>query len=112
LADITIWHNPRCTKSRQTLALLKEKGVEPAVRLYLEDVPTVSELRAVLAKLGITAAQWARPKETRDAGLKGADEAALLQGMSANPKLIERPVVIRGDRARLGRPPEAVLELI
>ena len=112
MADITIWHNPRCTKSRQTLALLREKGVEPAVRLYLEDAPTVAELRLVLTKLGLTAAEWARPKEARAAGLKGADEAALLQGMAENPQVIERPVVIRGDRARLGRPPEAVLELL
>lgn len=109
-----IWHNPRCSKSRQTLALLEERGLEPTVRKYLEDVPSVAELGAVLDKLGIEPAAWLRPREAAfaEAGLKGVtDRDTILAAMHAHPKLIERPVVITETAAALGRPPESVLAL-
>ena len=109
---ITIWHNPRCSKSRQTLALLEGREVE--VRKYLEDAPSVDELRAAQAALGLRAIDMMRPKEAlfKELGLtKDTPEAALLDAMAAHPKLIERPVVIHGNKAMIGRPPEQVLEL-
>lgn len=111
----TIWHNPRCSKSRQTLKLLEENGVEPAVVLYLNDTPSADEIRGVLGKLGLSARELMRRREAayKELGLAAVDdEDALIEAMAAHPKLIERPVVIRGDRARLGRPPEDVLELL
>lgn len=110
---ITIWHNPRCSKSRQTLALLE--GHEVEVRNYLEDTPTVAELQAAQAALGLSTIQMMRPKEAvfKELGLsKDAPEETLLAAMAANPKLIERPVVFANGKARLGRPPEQVLEIL
>lgn len=110
-----IWHNPRCSKSRQTLALLKDKGLDPDIRLYLDDAPSVDELRAVLAKLGLTPRALMRTKEAdyREQALGDvSDDAALIAAMAATPKLIERPVVLHEDRAALGRPPEAVLDIL
>jgi arsenate reductase (glutaredoxin) len=113
---VEIWHNPACSKSRATLALLKENGVEPAVRLYLSDAPTESELREVITKLGTGARALLRTGEDeyRVLGLSDASlsEEALIAAMAKYPRLIERPVVISGDRAALGRPPEAVLALL
>ena len=109
-----IWHNPRCTKSRQTLALLEERGVEPTVRRYLDDPPTATEIRRVLDALGFDARSLMRKREAeyRELGLADVDdESALVEAMASHPKLIERPVVIHGDRAALGRPPENVLTL-
>lgn len=114
--SICIYHNPRCSKSRQTLQLLQEQGIEPDVREYLKDVPSADELKQVLAALGISARELLRTKETeyRDAGLDNPDldDDAIVQAMTEYPKLIERPIVINGDRARIGRPPEAVLEIL
>ncbi|MEA1940996.1 MAG: arsenate reductase (glutaredoxin) [Pseudomonadota bacterium] len=111
----TIWHNPRCSKSRQTLALLEARGGELTVRNYMEDTPSVSELKAVMKQLGYTSAhEWLRKNEAiyRELGLKAVeDEEAVLKAMSENPKLIERPVVIHDGKAMIGRPPEQVLEL-
>lgn len=110
---ITIWHNPRCSKSRAALALLE--GREVTVRRYLEDAPGVDDLRAVQAALGINAIDMMRPKEKRFAelGLSRTDsDAVLLAAMAQNPVLIERPIVIAGDQAVLGRPPENVLSLL
>lgn len=111
----TIWHNPRCSKSRQTLALLEARGGGLTVRNYMEDTPSVSELKAVMKQLGYTSAhEWLRKNEAiyRELGLKAVeDEEAVLKAMSENPKLIERPVVIHGGKAMIGRPPEQVLEL-
>lgn len=112
---LTIWHNPRCSKSRQTLALLEEKGHSPQVRLYLDDAPGAEEIRTVLEKLGIAPRELMRTGEAlyRELGLKDiADDEALIAAMVDNPRLIERPVVISGDKARLGRPPEQVLEIL
>lgn len=111
----TIWHNPRCSKSRQTLALLEARGGGLTVRNYMEDTPSVSELKAVMKQLGYTSAhEWLRKNEAiyRELGLKAVeDEEAVLKAMSENPKLIERPVVIHDGKAMIGRPPEQVLEL-
>ncbi|MCP4818796.1 MAG: arsenate reductase (glutaredoxin) [Shimia sp.] len=111
---ITIWHNPRCSKSRQTLALIEDKG-DITIRRYLEDAPTVSEIEAVQAKLGVKTIDMMRPKEARfkELGLsKTDDDNALRAAMAENPILIERPIVIKGAAAAIGRPPEAVLDIL
>ncbi len=108
----TIWHNPRCSKSRQTLALIEERA--PQVRLYLQDPPSADEILAVQAKLGLPLIQMMRPKEKAfaEAGLsKTSPEPDLLAAMTAHPILIERPIVITKDKAAIGRPPEDVLKL-
>ena len=110
----TIWHNPRCSKSRQTLALLEERGIGPAVRLYLDDAPSTTELAEVLNQLGIRPWELLRRGEKvfKELGLdKDSADKALIEAMSANPILIERPIVIHGGGAALGRPPESVLGL-
>lgn len=112
--SLVIWHNPRCSKSRQTLALLEEKGLAPEIRLYLEDAPTEGEIRDALARLGIEPAALVRKGEAdfKEQGLKGADGETLVAAMAATPKLIERPIVFNGDKAALGRPPEQVLDIL
>ena len=109
-----IYHNPRCSKSRQTLALLQEKGVEPEIVLYLNDTPSKAELKAVIEKLGIKASRLVRKGEAiYKENFKGKEisEEEWLDILVEFPKLIERPIVIDEDRAVLGRPPENVLEL-
>ena len=110
----TIWHNPRCSKSRQTLALLEENGVQTKIRIYLKEPPTEAELREVLAKLGVTAGQIVRTGEKmfKELELKNADDDTLITAMVVDPILIERPIVIKGDKAVVGRPPENVLSLL
>lgn len=111
----TIWHNPRCSKSRETLALLEEEGEQPAIRKYLEDAPSAEEIREILALLGIEPRALMRTKEAlyKELGLADvSDNEALIKAMADNPKLIERPVVIKNGKARLGRPPESVLEIL
>ena len=115
MSEFLIYHNPRCSKSRATLALLREHGVEPEVVLYLEQPLSVAALKRLLGKLEITAAEWVRHSEPefKAAGLHtGSSAAQLLSAVSAHPKLMERPVVVRGERAVLGRPPENVLALL
>lgn len=115
MRDVVIWHNPRCSKSRETLALLEAQGVEPEVRRYLEDAPSEAEIHAALAALGLSAIAAMRVKEAAFAerGLsRDSDEAVLIRAMAEEPRLIERPVVFKGGKARLGRPPEAVLEIL
>ena len=110
-----IWHNPRCTKSRQALALLQEKGVEPEVVRYLDTRPDRATLEAVLAKLGTDDPRAiVRKGEAvyRELGLATADRDTLLDAMAAHPVLIERPIVISGDRAVVGRPTQNVLDLL
>jgi len=112
---LTIWHNPRCTKSRQTLALLEEHGLAPTIRRYLDDAPTEAEIRAALKALDLPAIGLVRTKEALfgELGLtKGSPDDTLIAAMAANPRLIERPVVFTGDKAAIGRPPEAVLKLL
>lgn len=114
MSDVIIWHNPRCSKSRQTLALLEENGITPTVRLYLDDAPDLDDLKAAQAALGLHAVEFCRVKEAAfaEAGLaKTDDDATLLAAMVATPKLIERPIVFANGKAALGRPPEQVLDL-
>lgn len=110
-----LWHNPRCSKSRQTLALLEKHGISPQIRKYLEDAPTVTELKEAQTALGVSVIEMMRPKEAVFAEMdlsKSSDDAALLQAMADQPKLIERPIFFAKDRAAIGRPPENVLKLL
>lgn len=112
--DVIIWHNPRCSKSRETLALLEDEGHEVEERLYLVDMPTKNEILDVLDKTGLKPSQLIRRKEAlfKELGLAGADEDSLLIAMVEHPKLIERPIVLAEDKAAIGRPPEAVLNIL
>lgn len=113
--SVTIWHNPRCSKSRAALKLLEERGIAPTVRLYLQDPPEPDEINAALDTLGIAAIDLVRTGEAafKEAGLtKKSDAAALVAAMAKHPILIERPVVFATGKARIGRPPEAVLEIL
>lgn len=107
---IEIWHNPRCSKSRQTLALIEAAGVDFKTRLYLQDAPSVDEIKDALSKLGVTANDITRKGEKvfKELNLKDADDEALLAAMAEHPILIERPIAIKGDTAVMGRPPENV----
>lgn len=113
---ITLYHNPRCSKSRTALALLRDHGIEPEVRLYLEQPPTAAELKQVLSKLGISARALLRKGEDAYKELNLVDESlsekALIKAMVTHPKLIERPIAITQDQAVVGRPPENVLTLL
>lgn len=115
--QVTIYHNPRCSKSRETLDLLKENGVEPEVVLYLDTPPDASTIKQLLSQLGFSSArQLMRHKEEIYRELDLADatltEDRLIAAMVDNPKLIERPIVVTQGRTRIGRPPEAVLDII
>jgi len=111
-----IYHNPRCSKSRQTLELLKQQGVEPQIVEYLKETPNAKELENILKMLGMEPRDLMRRKETeyKELGLDNPDldRNTLIQAMVEHPKLIERPIVINQDRAALGRPPESVLEIL
>lgn len=112
---VTIYHNPRCSKSRETLKLLRERGVEPEVVEYLKTPPDETALRAVLDKLGLAPRELMRTREPayKDLGLKDiTDDTALIRAMVENPVLIERPIVLTDGKAALGRPPEKVLEIL
>ena len=115
MAAYTIYHNPRCSKSRNTLAILEEKSVDTEVVLYLETPPDAAQIRGLLDKLGIAAAELVRrgEDEYKSCGLgKDSSQDEIISAMASHPRLIERPIVVCGDRAVLGRPPENVLELI
>jgi arsenate reductase len=113
---IALYHNPRCSKSRDALGLLRDNGIEPEVILYLETPPTAKALKALLATLGISARDLLRKGEDAYKELNLADEklseAALIRAMVENPRLIERPIAINGDKAIIGRPPENVLTIL
>ncbi|RLA09591.1 MAG: arsenate reductase (glutaredoxin) [Gammaproteobacteria bacterium] len=113
---LEIWHNPRCSKSRQTLELLRQQGHEPTIIEYLKSPPTPARLNEILAMLGMDPRELMRRKEA-DYKEQGIDDEslsndALVAAMIEFPKLIERPVVINGDKAAVGRPPEQVLEIL
>lgn len=114
--QVTIWHNPRCSTSRKTLALLRERGIEPVIVEYLAAPPAKAELERVTALLGGDPARFLRGKEplAKELGLTrpGTSPAAIIAAMAAHPILIERPIVFAGRRAALGRPPEAVLDIV
>lgn len=114
--SVKMYHNPRCSKSRQTLELLKENSIEPELITYLETPPTEAELDNVLNLLGMEPRDLMRKKEAEysAAGLDnpGLDRAALIKGMVENPRVIERPIVVANGKAAIGRPPENVLAII
>ena len=116
MQKVTIWHNPRCSKSRATLALLQQRDIEVTVRDYINNPPSESEIDRVLRLLGMEPRQLMRRNENayraNHADDPTLDRAALVKLLHAHPILIERPVVIAGDHARLGRPPETVLEIL
>ena len=113
---VHIYHNPRCSKSRQTLALIEEKGIQAEIILYLENTPSPKILQELISKLGISARDLLRKGEQdyKDNNLSDASlsDDALIEAMAKFPKLIERPIVVKADKAVLGRPPENVLSLI
>jgi arsenate reductase len=113
---VTIYHNPRCSKSRATLQLLEESGVKPKVVEYLKTPPSASELKAILKKLGMRPHDLMRKGEPlyAELGLKDRDldDDALIALMVKNPILIERPILVAGGKAAIGRPPEKVLEIL
>ncbi|KDE38494.1 Arsenate reductase [Nitrincola lacisaponensis] len=115
MSETRIYHNPRCSKSRQTLQLLQDQGITPEVREYLKDPLNAEELRELLAMLGISARALLRTKEAEyaEAGLANPelDDAAVIEAICRYPKLMERPIVVHQGQARIGRPPEQVLEL-
>jgi len=114
--SVTIYHNPRCSKSRQTLALLEERGIDPVIVPYLDDPPDALTLKRLLSQLGLSARELMRRKEGRyrELGLDDPElsEDDLIRAMTENPILIERPIVVTTRGARLGRPPENVLEIL
>lgn len=116
MSEYKIFHNPRCSKSRETLALLEEHGIAPEIVLYLEADLTVEAIEQLLQRLGISARDLIRRSEEAYKEQNLADptlsEKQLIQAMANTPKLIERPIVVKGNQAVLGRPPERVLALI
>jgi arsenate reductase len=114
--QVTIYHNPRCSKSRATLALLEERGIEARIVRYLETPPAPDEIRELLAALGIAPRALLRKGEAEyrelDLARDSLGDDALIEAMATHPRLIERPIVVADGRARIGRPPEAVLELL
>jgi arsenate reductase (glutaredoxin) len=112
--SVTIYHNPRCGKSRATLALLEKKGIRPRIVEYLKTPPDKAELKRLLKLLGMSPRDLLRAKEAKEAGLDrpGLSDDAIIAGMVEHPIVIERPIVVSGSRAALGRPPEAVLKIL
>ncbi|WP_193170917.1 arsenate reductase (glutaredoxin) [Nisaea nitritireducens] len=114
--SVVIYHNPRCSKSRQTLELLRSNGVEPEIREYLKSPPSAAEIEELLGLLGMEPVALMRRKEApfKELGLgdSSKDRATLVQAMHDNPVLIERPIVIANGKAAIGRPPEDVLKIL
>ena len=114
--SITLYHNPSCSKSRQTLSLLKEHGVQPTIIEYLKHPPSISALKKILASLGLSARDLLRTKETEYQTLNLSNpkltESDIITAMHKHPKLIERPIALKNQKAVIGRPPEKVLALI
>ncbi len=115
MANVTIWHNPRCSKSRNAATLLEEKGVDAQIVKYLDTPPSKEELVEMLKMLGMSARELMRTKETiyKELNLKDEnDEDKLIEAMAENPKLIERPIVIKDGKAAIGRPIENIIALL
>ncbi|WP_044414160.1 arsenate reductase (glutaredoxin) [Pseudomonas sp. FeS53a] len=116
MTEMTLYHNPRCSKSRGALELLEARGLTPTVVRYLETPPSSAELKTLLARLGIGARQLLRTgeEEYQSLGLAdtGLSDDQLIDAMSQHPRLIERPILVVGDKAVVGRPPEKVLEIL
>ena len=113
---VTIYHNPRCSKSRQTLALLQERGIAATIVNYLESAPDMDTLRRLAAQLGVPARGLLREGEPKVSELGLADgtlsDDDVLRAIATHPELLQRPIVVAGNRARFGRPPESVLEIV
>lgn len=116
MTEVVIYHNPKCSKSRQTMALLEERGIKPTVVKYLETPPTATKLKALLSLLGMAPREFMRKNEApyKELELAKVDlsEDQLVRAMVANPVLIERPIVEANGKAAVGRPPERVLEIL
>ncbi|WP_217476885.1 arsenate reductase (glutaredoxin) [Stutzerimonas stutzeri] len=116
MTELTLYHNPRCSKSRGALELLTQRGLTPTVINYLETPPSAEELQRIIARLGIPARQLLRTGEAEYKTLNLADpslsDRQIIEAMIAHPKLIERPILVTDDAAVIGRPPEKVLELL
>ncbi|WP_019342517.1 arsenate reductase (glutaredoxin) [Stutzerimonas stutzeri] len=116
MTELILYHNPRCSKSRNALELLEQRGLTPSVVRYLETPPSADELKQILARLGISPRQLLRSGEEDYKTLNLADPALtdeqIIDAMVAHPKLIERPILVAGDVAVIGRPPEKVLEIL
>ncbi len=115
--NVKIYHNPRCSKSRQTLQILQERGIEPEVVKYLETPPSEKELRDIIRMLGLSSARDLMRKKEKEYKELGLDDPAktedeLIRAMVEHPRLIERPIVIRDGKAALGRPPEKVIDIL
>ena len=114
MSNVTIYHNPRCSKSRQTLALLEERGIE--IVLYLENTPSADQLATLIDQLGISARELLRKGEDaykeQNLADRTLDDTALVEAMIQHPKLIERPIVVANNKAVIGRPPEKVLDIL
>ncbi|MGD8234311.1 arsenate reductase (glutaredoxin) [Vibrio sp. TRT 1302] len=113
--SVVIYHNPRCSKSRQTLALLEERGIQPEIVTYLETPPSVDQLKTLMSQLELTDVRdMMRTKEDlyKELDLTSADDETLFKAMTENPKLIERPIVVANGKAKHGRPPEQVLDIL
>jgi len=113
---VTIWHNPRCSKSRQTLQILRDQGIEPVIIEYLKDPPDSEEIRRVLDLLGIDPRQLMRSGEQdykeQNLADEALDDAGLIAAMTTWPRVIQRPVVLANGKAAIGRPPEAILDIL
>lgn len=114
--QVTVYHNPRCSKSRATLKLLEQRGIEPVVIEYLQDPPDARTIARLAGKLGVSVRELVRRDEPawKELGVDPdqADDALLLETLTRHPILIQRPIVVAGERARIGRPPEAVCEIL
>ncbi|MDD9876551.1 MAG: arsenate reductase (glutaredoxin) [Magnetovibrio sp.] len=111
--SVKMYHNPRCSKSRQTLALIQDAGVEPEIVEYLDAPPSAAELKDVLAKLGLGPKDILRAKEAKEEGIDpGLDGDALIAAICAHPRALQRPIVVNGGKAAVGRPPESVLDIL
>lgn len=115
--SVVIYHNPRCSKSRETMALLEEKGITPIVVKYLDETPSVTELKTLFSQLGFNSVRdMMRTKETeyKEQGLDDSSvtDEQLFEAMAQTAKLIERPIVVHNNQAKIGRPPEQVLDIL
>ncbi|MCG9752527.1 arsenate reductase (glutaredoxin) [Vibrio brasiliensis] len=113
--SVVIYHNPRCSKSRQTLALLEERDIQPEIIKYLDTPPSIEQLKQLMSQLELTDVRaMMRTKEDiyKELDLKSVDDETLFKAMVENPKLIERPIVVANGKAKHGRPPEQVLEIL
>tara|TARA_B100001559_G_scaffold8217_1_gene7345 strand:+ start:706 stop:1041 length:336 start_codon:yes stop_codon:yes gene_type:complete len=109
-----ILHNPRCSKSRTTLNIILENNIQPTIRLYLDDPLSIGEIKDLLIKLNTTADKIVRTNEEiyKKLNLKNSDQDLLIEKISKNPILLERPIVVKGKKAIIGRPPENVMKLL